>query len=135
MKKKCNILFIFLVFIEFLLLTSCSRTPEATIKLYFKYLKEEKFEKIDKEILYGKSKEKFVEFLKDVTKDQNYYSEFVNYNKNISKFNFLEYQEYPDDELAIKFMIMDKSGKHLETTWWRLKKIGNKYFIIKFSKN
>lgn len=130
-----NSIFILLLICSSLFLYACSRTPENTIKLYFKYLKDEKFEKIDKDLLYGKSKERFLEFLNQLAKENENYSDYVEYYKTISKFEFLEYQEYPDNELAVKFSIYDKSGKHLETIWWRLKKINNKYYIIKFSKN
>ena len=131
--KKILLIFLLLNILNFLF--SCSNTPESIVKKYFKYLKEEKYEKIEKELLYGKSKEKFVEYLNSIIKDQEYYNEFVKYNKGVKGFKFLEYQEYPEDEIAIKFIILGENGKNIETVWWRLKKINNKYYIIKFSKN
>jgi len=124
-----------LLLIVLLLPVACTDTPEGVVKEYFSLVKAEKFEKINEKLIAPQAREKFMAYISSISEDQEYYGEVIKNYKNIKKFRFLEYQDFPDDELAIKFQIIHKDGSVMDTAWWRLKKIDGKYYIIKFSKN
>lgn len=129
-------LILFILFtILYLFLAGCSNSYKSTIKNYIKYMKNEEFEKIYNTLLTDKAKSKFQSFLSEMVNNKNQYETVIDTFKSIKKIEIIQVEFYSNDEIAVKFRFINKNGVAIEDAWWRLKKIGSKYYIMKFSKH